>query len=199
MAGSEKREIASFESKIYSAKEIKIISAAQKLFLHYGLKKVSISDIAEASELSRPSLYSAFANKEAIVEGLMKLHIEFNHHQTKHRVSSDQSLQSQLEDICEIWIIEPFASAIDKENGKEVMATIQEYAGDSFNAMYVEFEKHLMAALKPHMKKKAALSAKDVAHIISSATKGLKVSAETLPDLRRLTRGLIAMTLALAE
>lgn len=183
----------------FTEKEIKIISAAQKLFLRHGLKKVSMSDVAEAAELSRPSLYAAFANKEAVVDGLMELHIELNLAKSLERSDEDLSVQEQLEAICEVWIIEPFASAIDQEHGKEVMETIEDYAPKSVAAMYGEFERCLSEVLKNHMKKKNGLSAKDVAHIIVSATKGLKVSSESLAELKRLTKGLITMTMALVE
>ncbi|RYZ65823.1 MAG: TetR/AcrR family transcriptional regulator, partial [Proteobacteria bacterium] len=167
----------------YSEKEVAIIEAAQKLFLRHGLKKVSMSDIAEASSLSRPSLYASFANKEAVIDGLMKLHTEMNHEITRTRLDSKKSVQEQMETICDVWIIEPYASAIDKEHGKEVMETIEDFAGESTRKMYAEFESYLVEALKPHLKKKNGLTAKDVAAIIVSATKGLKVSTETLPDL----------------
>ncbi len=188
-----------FESAIYAEKEVNIISAAQKLFLRHGLKKVSMSDIAEASKLSRPTLYAAFASKAEVVEGLIKLHTEMNRQKTLQRVSSDQPLRAQVEEICEVWITEPFASAIDTEHGKEVMETIEEFAGDTVNEMYAALEDSLVSVLKPHFEKKTSLSAKDVAHIIATATRGLKVSTETLPELRRLIKGLITMTMALVK
>ena len=53
----------------FSAREAAILDAALSLCSQYGLKKVSMDDIAQASEMSRPSLYNYFPNKKAIVQG----------------------------------------------------------------------------------------------------------------------------------
>jgi AcrR family transcriptional regulator len=176
-------------------KETKIIGAAQKLFFRHGLKKVSMSDIAEAAGLSRPSLYSVFANKEAVIGGLLKIHIELNHEETMKRLPSQKSLRGQLECLFKIWMIDPFASAIDTDGGKEMMETISDYAPEEFAVVYSDFEKYLVELLKSEMGESAEMSAKDLAHILTMATKGLKASSKSVDELQRLTDGLVTMTL----
>lgn len=176
-------------------KESKIVTAAQKLFFKHGLKKVSMSDIAEAAGLSRPSLYSVFANKEAVIGALLRIHLEANHEETMKRLPSQKSLRGQLECLFKIWMIDPFASAIDTPGGKEMMETISEYAPDEFAVVYADFEKYLEELLKVEMRKGSEMPAKDLARILTMATKGLKASASTLEELQRLVDGLITMSL----
>jgi AcrR family transcriptional regulator len=180
-------------------KETKIVHAAQKLFFRHGLKKVSMSDIAEAAELSRPSLYAVFSNKEAVIAALLNIHVERNHEETMKRLASQKSLRGQLEILFKIWIIDPFDSAIDTEGGKEMMATISEYAPEEFAVVYTDFEKYVVEVLKAQMKVQGDLSAKDLAHILTMATKGLKASSGSLAELKRLVDGLVSMTLAVVE
>jgi AcrR family transcriptional regulator len=53
------------EPKEFSKKEnIKI--AAKELFFHFGLTKTSMEDIAQQSNLAKPSLYYYYPNKEAL-------------------------------------------------------------------------------------------------------------------------------------
>lgn len=177
-------------------KEEVIISAAQGLFLRHGLKKVSMSDIAEASNVSRPTLYAVFANKEAVIGGLLNLHVKMIHEETKKNLPNKKTLKAQLDCLFKIWIIDPFASAIDMEGGKEVLSTIESYAPNEYALVYEDFEKYIIECLKPYTKKNAQMSAKDLARILSLATRGLKASSSSLNDLNRLTDGLIVMALS---
>ena len=177
-------------------KETKIVLAAQKLFFRHGLKKVSMSDIAEAAELSRPSLYAVYSNKEAVITALLNIHIEKNHEETLKRLSSQKTLRSQLECLFKIWIIDPFASAIDTEGGKEMMETISDYAPEAFAFVYTDFEKYVVELLKPHVKAGSEMNAKDLAHILTMATKGLKASSKSVAELKRLVDGLVGMTMS---
>ena len=62
--------------------------------------------------------------------------------------------------------------------------------------MYARFEEQITEVIGPEIRKKRDLSTQDLAHILMLATKGLKASTETLPELRRMIDGLISMTLA---
>lgn len=177
-------------------KESRILETALKLFVRHGYSKVTMSDIAQASDLSRPTLYSFFSNKEAIVSTLVKLQIEENYVETKKHLESEKNLERRLECIFEIWIIKPFASVIDSENAQDFLLNVSTYAPDAMVHLYARFEDQIIEVLEPEIKKKWDLSAQDLAHILMLATKGLKASTETLPELRRMTNGLISMTLA---
>ncbi|MGV3525094.1 MAG: TetR/AcrR family transcriptional regulator [Candidatus Sericytochromatia bacterium] len=177
-------------------KHLKIIQAAQQLFVRHGFHKVSMSDIAKASGMSRPSLYAAFANKEAVISALVALHLEDNHAQTALRLQPEQELRSQLACLFEIWIIAPFASVIDFAYGKDFMAETAEQAPEAIDQIYEQFAHYVTQLLSPHMPPDAPLSAADMARILALATKGLKTTSADLADLERLTQGLITMTLA---
>jgi AcrR family transcriptional regulator len=177
-------------------KHLKIIQAAQQLFVRYGYHKVSMSDIAKASGMSRPSLYAAFANKEAVISALVALHLEDNHAQTARRLQPDQDLRTQLACLFEIWIIAPFASVIDFDYGKDFMAETARQAPEAIDQIYDQFAHYVTTLLTPHVRPAAPLSAADLARILALATKGLKNTSVQLADLQRLTQGLITMVLA---
>ena len=181
------------------SKEDKILFAAQKLFFRHGLRKVSMSDIAEAADMSRPSLYAAFTNKEAVILGIIHQHIEMNHAETAKLLQGKKTLKAQLNCLFDVWIIRPFASAIDSEGGREMMATIGEFSPKGIDEIYATFEKYVIEILRPVVKKDASLSVKDLAHILAMATKGLKASSSSTAELERLVGGLVSMTLAMVK
>ena len=80
----------------------------------------------------------------------------------------------------------------------DLMDNIGTYVPDAIGAFYVRFEHALQATLAPAMQGKRSLSPADLAHLLALAAKGLKVSGATIPELRRLMDGLIAMAIATA-
>ncbi|MEQ1952306.1 helix-turn-helix domain-containing protein [Mesorhizobium sp. CN2-181] len=52
------------------AKRSRILQAAMKVFLAYGFSRVTMDDIARASEMSRPALYLVFRNKADIYQAI---------------------------------------------------------------------------------------------------------------------------------
>jgi len=180
-------------------KELKITQVAQKLFLKHGYKKVTMRDIAEASDMSRPSLYASYANKEAVLTALINQQSDEADEKCNERLIKLTALEEKLTFIFEIWITGPFKSAIDSENGTELIANCASYVPVAVTNLYMRFEQQLAKVLSISLKTNTRISATDLAHIMMLATKGLKSSAESLEELERLIHGLIAMTLAATE
>lgn len=178
------------------SKKEKILEAAFRLFLKHGYRKVTMSDLAIAAEMSRPSLYAVFANKEAVLTEMVDRQRVNNLALAEERLSSLKDLKSQLQFLFEVWIIQPFASVVDSENGKELLVNCADFVPEAVDNLYAGFESCLVLVLEPALKKQKKISAKDTAHILTLATRGLKSGSETLPKIKRLTDGLITMTIA---
>lgn len=181
------------------AKERKITDAAIRLFYRHGYRKVTMSDIAAEAGMSRPSLYASFANKEAIFGTLMADHAARHEAEAGARLAGMAGLRNQLACLFEIWILQPFASAVGSENGADLVANSAAYAPEAYAAHYARFEAQLRGVLEPAMGEARALSAGDLAHLLMLATQGLKAVTKTLEELRRMVDGLIAMAVATAE
>lgn len=57
------------------AKE-KIQASAQELFIQYGIRSVTMDDVARATSMSKKTLYQYFENKNALVSEVAKNHFE---------------------------------------------------------------------------------------------------------------------------
>lgn len=184
------------EHKLIKSKEKKIADRALELFLRHGYRKVTMSNIAEACAISRPSLYAVFSNKEAVLTSLINRQTEETRTEADQRLTQNLTLKNKLECLFELWIILPVASVLESENGLELVANCESYAPQAVENLYAQFERQLARVIEPEIKKPLDLSAEDLAHIMALATKGLKASTETLAELRRLSAGLIAITIA---
>ncbi|WP_238155891.1 MULTISPECIES: TetR/AcrR family transcriptional regulator [Xanthomonas] len=175
------------------------METALQLFLRHGYRKVSMSDIAQAAQMSRPSLYAAFPNKEAIFAAQVVRQRDICATATAQRVRDTQDLQTQLRHLFDIWVLEPVAAVIDSENGLDLVANCGVYAPDALDALYQQMEDTLVQLLRPHVRDNSAMSAADLAYILRLATTSLKASADNEAVLRRLITGLITMALSTVQ
>lgn len=181
------------------AKSDKILAAAFELVRQHGFRKVTMSDIAEAAGMSRPTLYAAFSNKEAILAGIALRQRTRGDVEIAARLPRARTLEARLAIVFDVSIVAPAASVMDSPHGLDLLANMDTYAPEACDEVYAHFEDHLVALLAPSMKKGAAMSARDLAHIMALATRGLKASTTTANELRRMTDGLIAMAVATAS
>ncbi|MHC8287342.1 TetR/AcrR family transcriptional regulator [Pseudomonas sp. XS1P51] len=177
-------------------KEDRITGAALELFLRHGYRKVSMSDVAEAAQMSRPSLYASFANKEAIFAELVRRQRERNLAEIEARLPPFNGLQEKLGCVFDIWLIEPIASVIDSENATEMLANCAVYAPQAIADLYQGLEQTLIAVLTPHMNAQSLLPVTDLARILRLASTEIKASTENLEELRRMVDGLMVMAVA---
>lgn len=182
------------------SKEDRILAAAYRLFNQHGFRKVTMSDIAEAAGMSRPSLYAAFENKEAVFGAIAEQHHRRSELALEERLPRASTLSEKLEVLFAVWIIEPFASVVDSPAGLDLLGNAAAYAPLAVARTYERFEHHLVGILKTEFAgKRNGLSARDLARIMTLATKGLKASSTSVADLRRMTAGLITMAIATAR
>ena len=112
-------------------KEDKILAAAYQLFNQHGFRKVTMSDIAQAAAMSRPSLYAAFANKEAVFGAMSAQHIARAELTLSERLPGATTLREKLAVLFDVWVIEPFASVVDSPAGLDLLAGAADYAPDA--------------------------------------------------------------------
>lgn len=177
----------------------KIITVTQGLMLRHGYRKVTMSDIAEAAGMSRPTLYAAFSNKEAIMAELIVQHTAACAAATAARMAQQKTLKARLRLVFDVWLYEPFASVADEATGRDLMDNIGACVPEAMGAFYARLEQEFRAVLAPEMTGKRALSTADLAHLLAVSAKGFKIAAANTGDLRKLIDGLIAVTVTTAQ
>lgn len=173
-----------------------ILREAQRLILRHGYEKVTMTDIADACGISRPTLYKSYPNKQSVIEGLIDEALEVSTAQTMDLIEKKGSLKNKLETFFDIWTVQPAASVIDLETGRDILMNVAKDAPEAVDRHYKVFESTLAAVLKSEIKKKKDLSADDLAHLLTLASRGLKASTGGIKDLKRMISGLITLTVA---
>jgi AcrR family transcriptional regulator len=182
-----------------SEKQEKILGAAWPVFLKYGYKRVTMGDIADAAGISRPALYLIFNKKEDVFTAVVR-------HNSNHRLEeirealarSGKSAKEKLKFAFEVWTVRPFDTIMGSEEAKELLDCGFGFARDTMEQSYASFQALITPILQPLLKGSAIknLSAKQIAHILTSSVRGFKLVSKNSAELRAMIDDLLNMTLA---
>jgi AcrR family transcriptional regulator len=184
-------------------KEIKknnILTAARSVFLRYGYKRVSMTDIAEAAGVSRPALYLLFRNKEEIFIGVFMQWVDETLVSIEMEMAKLEVPEQKLICAFELWTVRPFEMMAKSPEAKELIDGGFGFAQDALRQGYRKFEAAITSVVavlaKRHPARPQLLPA-EIAHVLASATRGFKQTAATAAELRLLIEKLLTMSFGL--
>ena len=124
-----------------------ILRAAMQRFAGYGYKRTSLGDIADEAGVSRPTLYTYFKNKAAILEAVsLGLH-DSTLLRVEAALTSDQELRAQLVDAFLAWS-EPFMDILfGSAHGAELISANGTVAGEISAQARARFHRLLLNRL----------------------------------------------------
>ena len=174
-------------------KKSKVLLAARGLFLRYGYKRVSMNDIAEAAGVSRPALYLLFKNKDEIFIGVFGQWVDETLAGIEQAITGAATAQAKLALAFELWAVRPFEMMQTSPEVRELVECSFDFAEGALREGYARFEAVLaqilasgaLGLLAPHR----------TAHVLASAVRGLKQTANTPEELRLLVAELLVLSL----
>lgn len=112
--------------------EESILDAAEKCFARFGVQKTSVGDISSAANLSRASVYRCFANRDAIIEGVMLRDAARIFNEMIQHIEQFESLEDRITEAL-IFIMETIES---NERLTSILATDAALLIASSNTVY---------------------------------------------------------------
>lgn len=156
-------------------KRAKILEAARKRMMHYGVAKTTMGDIAEEAGMGVGTLYLHFKNKDEIVLALAQLCRE-EQEACLQTILNDPALSES--DKLERFLLEKFAYVrafrSDTPHGKELIAYLVQHFPDSVGEWETRFEAAVGSILAPGVRQ-GVLHIPDVpeaARLLRLATSG---------------------------
>jgi AcrR family transcriptional regulator len=179
-------------------KEEHVLSAARSVFMRYGFKRATMSDLAEAAQMSRPALYLLFSSKEDIFRAVVSQLFTDMLREIREGVSQHEDVAEQLIFAFEVWCVRPFEMIQISPDAKDILESGYEFAAEITVQAFADFEQILADVLRPLANAQAEtnLSAVQLAHILTAAVQGFKESASSVVQLRPMITGLITLVLA---
>lgn len=179
-------------------KEEKVLTAARSVFMRYGFKRATMSDLADAAQMSRPAVYLIFSSKEEVLQALVTEIFNELLLQVREGLSKHESVADKLTFAFEVWCVRPFEMIQASPDAKDILESGYEFAAEITLHAFSDFETILSDVLRPIMSSQAeqTLSSEQLAHILATAVQGFKESATSVVQLQHMIEGLITIVVA---
>jgi AcrR family transcriptional regulator len=170
-----------------------IVGAATPVFLRYGFGRTTMAEIAQASGLTRPTLYLTFPDKEAVFQAVVEAMIEQKMSQIRAGISGLPTVDEKLLYACNAWAAEGYELVQAYPDAHDMF----DLGFKSVCAAYQAFEDLIADILKDAVDRSALdLSPAKLARSIVYALKGFKDVAANSADLRILIATHVAVVSA---
>ena len=171
------------DCKPNSAKEDRIIKAANGVFLRYGYARTTMGDIAEGARISRPALYLVFPRKDDIFATVIARMSTEKLQEMRDALPALPGLEQKLRFCCESW----GAHGYDLTEAHPDASDLFDLDFVPVQEMYAAFEAFLAALLaEPLSTSLLKCTPPELAHNMIFAMRGFRAIAQDGKDMRRM-------------
>lgn len=170
-------------ANVINSRQKQIVEAATAVFLRYGFGRTTMSDIAKASGLTRPTLYLTFPDKETVFHAVVETMIADKLEQIRTGIADLTTLHERLLYACNSWAAEGYELVQNHPDASDMFDLGFKSVCEGYQAMENVIAGIVSDALS---RTPLDLSAEELARSIVLSLKGYKDTAIHGEDLRRL-------------
>ncbi|MED2040460.1 TetR/AcrR family transcriptional regulator [Bacillus wiedmannii] len=169
--------------------EEKALDAAMQLFWEKGYAATSLSDLTAKMEIQKPSLYSAFGDKEGLFEAALRRYTNLHAANIRTKLQNEQSVKGAIRTFFENMVEEEYKKEFSK--GCFCINTMVELAphNEKFEVLTREHQMYLAVIFQELITKgirsgelQSDLNAKAVAQTLVTSLIGLTVLMKSRPE-----------------
>lgn len=169
--------------------EEKALDAAMQLFWEKGYAATSLSDLTAKMEIQKPSLYSAFGDKEELFEAALRRYTNLHAANIRTKLQNEQSVKGTIRTFFENIVEEEYKKEFSK--GCFCINTMVELAphNEKFEVLTREHQMYLAVIFQELITKgirsgelQSDLNAKAVAQKLVTSLIGLTVLMKSRPE-----------------
>lgn len=164
----------------------RVLEGARSLFLHYGFRRTTMSDIAREAGMSRPTLYTLFANKQEVFAAVVERRTGEIARDLERRLAETSAIEDMLDAAFELVAINAYKKRRETPFGREVFALAAEVTGELLEEAHERFIQVLAAGLEAREACPAGLPPRRLAALVITSARGLSDHARDLDELRAL-------------
>lgn len=183
-----------------SETKVKIIEAALATFSRYGLRRVSMGDVAEAAGVSRQTLYTHYKNKDDLFLAAMQAAFEQILTDLQFAWKSCETLAEVIDAYYEISVYKPFDIMREHPDLRDILTGATSETANM--AKQVEAEKAALVAkqIAPYGDQLAKIGSSPLAigeYLVRTSSQ-LKYSVDDMDELKRFLTTLRSAILMMA-
>ncbi|MEF7656633.1 TetR/AcrR family transcriptional regulator [Bacillus sp. ZJS3] len=169
--------------------EEKALDAAMQLFWEKGYAATSLSDLTAKMEIQKPSVYSAFGDKEGLFEAALRRYTNLHAANIRTKLQNEQSVKEAIRTFFENMVEEEYKKDFSK--GCFCINTMVELAphNEKFEVLTREHQMYLTVVFQELITKgiqsgelQSDLNAKAVAQTLVTSLIGLTVLMKSRPE-----------------
>ncbi|EJQ53399.1 transcriptional regulator [Bacillus wiedmannii] len=169
--------------------EEKALDAAMQLFWEKGYAATSLSDLTAKMEIQKPSLYSAFGDKEGLFEAALRRYTNLHAANIRTKLQNEQSVKEAIRTFFENIVEEEYKKEFSK--GCFCINTMVELAphNEKFEVLTREHQMYLAVVFQELITKgirsrelQSDLNAKALAQTLVTSLIGLTVLMKSRPE-----------------
>ncbi|MEJ9262894.1 TetR/AcrR family transcriptional regulator [Bacillus thuringiensis] len=169
--------------------EEKALDAAMQLFWEKGYAATSLSDLTARMEIQKPSLYSAFGDKEGLFEAALRRYTNLHAARIRTKLQNEQSVKEAIQMFFENMVEEEYKKEFSK--GCFCINTMVELAphNEKFEVLTREHQMYLAVIFQELIMKgirsgelQSDLNAKALAQTLVTSLIGLTVLMKSRPE-----------------
>jgi TetR/AcrR family transcriptional regulator, regulator of autoinduction and epiphytic fitness len=178
--------------------EEKIVAAARQVFMRYGYRRVTMSDLAEAAQMSRPGLYLVFSSKAEVLTAVVTRVFAEMLDEIRSGVERLATPREKLIFAMEVWCVRGYETVQASPDAKDLLESSYEFAAEVTTKTTSDFVVLVAGILKPLVKNQSRVSASSakIARMLVGAALGFKSVAKTTKQLREMLSDQITIILA---
>lgn len=184
-----------------NATEAKIIEGAIRTFLRYGAKKTTMSDIAEAADVSRQTVYDAFGSKDEVIRASISAVTTKNLAAARERMMSCSTLNERLRAYLEETIVKAFELLQSAGDVEELITAHNKAGKDEINRSRMRHRAFVEEMLSAYEKafRLQGQSVPQQANFIVTSAMSMKYGAANRSELDDLITSLVDAVCAVAS
>lgn len=124
---------------------LKICTIAEKLFMRYGIRSITMDDVARELSISKKTLYQFVEDKDDLVKKTISIHLEEIDRMALSIVSNEDNAIQQILKIADIMI------SMHKEVSQGLLFDLKKFHPDSFTMLIEHREKVMVGEITKNL------------------------------------------------
>lgn len=135
---------------LMNEREKNILNAAERVFSRYGVKRASMSDVAEEAGISRNTLYKAFRSKDDILRTHIHAYTDNAIAEIAAGLTNTEGLGPRIDLILEKMVVAGFDMVRASPNAQDVIDGVNEAAKAELEITARRFQAVIVEVLAPY-------------------------------------------------
>ena len=174
------------------------MNAAIRVFARYGVKRSTMADVASEAGVTRQTVYNCFSNKENLVRAVIRGFAEQQLAAIYAELSDAQSVEAQLGVFLRHLFLTPQQMLQASPHADDILEGFNTFAHDEIEETSADAQRAIAEIFEPYPSElaKLGLTPIELARLVHTSARGIKLKASSSADAEQMVRGLVRTVVA---